>query len=196
MTVRDSCCSKGVNSVSSLQKYCGTFETTGFYFFVCVLDFLGGDAWSISLAAERFVANQASNNITYTEVRYAPQTLAKSPKYGTQISPNEAVEAVTQGLRKGLAAHPELEVYQILCVDRHLGKESCLPIVELAQIHGGGRYPQPPTRSEQLLRNFSNPNPGGTGTRRGWWQLIWRGMRVPSPMILSYPASSTPTLSG
>ena len=138
----------GVNSTESLQKYCGTFQvtdcnlpdshagsvsqrcqfsflthlsplqTTGFKFFVCVLDFLGGDAWSIALAAERFVAFQASKNITYTEVRYAPSTLATSPKYGFKITPAAAVDAVTRGLRRGLAAHPGLEMYQILCVDQ------------------------------------------------------------------------------
>ena len=35
----------GVNSKASLQAYCGTFATTGFGFFDCVLDFLGGFHW-------------------------------------------------------------------------------------------------------------------------------------------------------
>ena len=111
------------------------------YFFVCVLDFLGGDPGSISLAAERFVEFQASKNITYTEVRYAPSTLAFSPKYKFKITPAEAVDAVTKGLQRGLAAHPGLEVYQILCVDRHLGPEPCLATADLAKARGGDGSP-------------------------------------------------------
>ena len=128
----------GVHSAEALREYCGTFGTTGFGYFVCVLDLLGGDPWSISLAAERFVAFQASKNISYTEVRYAPQTLAVSPKYGDSISPAQAVDAVTSGLLKGLAEHPDMEVHQILCVDRHLGAGSCMAVVDLAHARGGG----------------------------------------------------------
>ena len=113
------------------QKHCGTFETTGFGYFVCVLDILGGDANSISLAAERFVEWQAYNNVSYTEVRYAPHTIAFSPKYKISISAGEAVDAVTEGLRAGMAKHPGTVVYQILCHDRKESPQVCLEVANL-----------------------------------------------------------------
>jgi len=150
----------GINSASALEQSCSDFGKSGFGWFVCVLDILGGDAWSITLAAERFVAFQHSRNVTYTEVRYAPQTLAVSQKYGVHLSPAATVAAVTAGLRKGMDAHPGTTIFQILCASRHLPTSSCFEVAaltrELSQGSGTGRvvgmdlagnetaYPNPP----------------------------------------------------
>ena len=96
--------------------------------FMFFLPFAQGDLGLLENLARRFVADQAAQNVIYTEVRYSPHVLTKACQVDTlcqecdtgEIPAMEAearavVEAVTRGLRRGVAEHPGTEVVQILC---------------------------------------------------------------------------------
>ena len=71
--------------------------------FDLICDIVGGDADALSLAAERFVARQHAQRVSYTEVRYDPYRFAVSHYANTSIGADAAVAAVTAGLARGVA---------------------------------------------------------------------------------------------
>lgn len=96
--------------------------------FMFFLPFVQGDLAALEALACRFVAQQAANNVLYTEVRYSPHVLTRSgrnddlcqecgvsPKPERDAEARAVVEAITRGLRRGVAEHPGTEIVQILC---------------------------------------------------------------------------------
>ena len=99
--------------------------------FDAVNEILGGDAESIRLAAEAFVAFQAKSGVQYTEVRYDPVRLSHSKLANVSISEEAAVRAVQDGLRVGSVRH-KVVVYQILCAMRGASPQQCFGTANLA----------------------------------------------------------------
>ena len=105
----------------SLQAMIDRFEV--------FLPFVQGDLDLIEQLAYKFVAQQAAQNVIYTEVRYSPQVLTlpspidpgvcsscSSEPLPTLAEDSKAVvAAVTRGLRRGCEHHPGIEINQILC---------------------------------------------------------------------------------
>lgn len=101
--------------------------------FIFFLPIVQGDLECLEDLARRYVGRQAAQNIIYTEVRYSPHILTRSAAYGgvavdetgargpdgsaarDEDEARAVVEAVTRGLRAGVAEHPGIEIAQILC---------------------------------------------------------------------------------
>lgn len=97
--------------------------------FVFFTPFVQGDLELIEELAYKFVAQQAAQNVLYTEVRYSPQLLSDAgagdgavcmectdtPRPAVDAEARAVVEAVTSGLRRGVAEHPAVEIGQVLC---------------------------------------------------------------------------------
>jgi len=104
----------------------------GFGAFDVVNDIVGGCEASLSLAAAAFVDDQASNNITYTEVRYDPFRAARSAYANSTIQLDAAVRAVQRGLERGMRRNPGTRVYQLLCAMRSNPAHQCSAVADIA----------------------------------------------------------------
>lgn len=104
----------------SLVRYLETFDHT-----VAVMQ----TASALRRVAQEFVADQAADRVVYAEARWAPEQHLRAG-----LSLDEAVEAVAQGLRDGMAqanaAGRPIEVRQILTAMRHVPE----PSTEIAQL--------------------------------------------------------------
>jgi len=95
--------------------------------FMFFLPIIQGQFDVIEEMAFKFVEMQAAQNVVYCEVRYSPQILtnagafigadakALSERCDVAKDSKRVVECVTAGLRRGCAAHPSVQVNQILC---------------------------------------------------------------------------------
>ena len=99
--------------------------------FDLVNEIIAGDYATLKSIAEDFVAQQASLNISYTEVRYDPVRPSVSHLANASISVKEAVLAVQDGLRAGCAKHG-VEVHQLLCAMRGKPASQCYFVANLA----------------------------------------------------------------
>lgn len=104
----------------------------GFKQFDVVNNIIGGSREALGLAAEAFVAMQARNNITYSEVRYDPVRAASSAYTNATLSLDDAVRSIQAGLRRGMRDHPHVVVHQLLCAMRDKPAAACRAIAELA----------------------------------------------------------------
>jgi len=100
--------------------------------FDIVNDIIGGSAAVIQNVSEEFVAFQARSGVMYTEVRYDPIRLARSKFARSELSLEEAVHAVQQGLAAGAARH-RVAAYQILCAMRGKSSEQCFEVANLTK---------------------------------------------------------------
>uniref|UniRef100_A0A8C5GCY5 Adenosine deaminase n=1 Tax=Gouania willdenowi TaxID=441366 RepID=A0A8C5GCY5_GOUWI len=99
---------------------------------------VAGDREAIKRIAYEFVENEAKEGVIYVEVRYCPHLLANS---GVEpipwnhdegdLSPDEVVRLVNQGLREGERAF-SIKARSILCCMRHMPSWS-MEIVELCK---------------------------------------------------------------
>ena len=113
----------------------GTLITLNFGFkaFDIINNIIGGDVESLEMAAADFVDTQAQQNITYTEVRYDAVRASYSSYAGTNITQEEAVNAIRNGLLKGMIRNKDKKVVvnQLLCAMRGKSSEECLSVVAL-----------------------------------------------------------------
>lgn len=102
------------------------------HWFDLVNGVIGGDEATLKEIATEFVARQAAEGITYTEVRYDPVRVAASA-YDSKavIGEARAVAAIRAGLRAGSEAHG-VEVHQLLCAMRGRPTSACFALVDLA----------------------------------------------------------------
>jgi adenosine deaminase len=100
--------------------------------FDVINDIVGGDEQTLETAAENFVQMQALSGVNYTEVRYDPVRLARSQYAAQNMTAAAAVDAVRTGLLRGMASHPGVVVYQLLCAMRGMPADACVAISELA----------------------------------------------------------------
>ncbi|XP_072222432.1 adenosine deaminase isoform X2 [Leuresthes tenuis] len=103
-----------------------------------ILDVANGDREAIKRIAYEFVEDKAKEGVIYVEVRYSPHLLANSNVEPIQwnqpkgdLSPDEVVRLVNEGLRKGEGAF-KIKVRSILCCMRHMPSWS-MDIVELCK---------------------------------------------------------------
>lgn len=99
--------------------------------FDVVNDIIGGDAASLRQVAADFVARQAAQGVSYTEVRYDPVRAAVSNYANVSITLEQAVEAISDGLRQACAFH-RVKVYSLLCAMRGKPAAACFQTAALA----------------------------------------------------------------
>ncbi|XP_075032913.1 adenosine deaminase [Mixophyes fleayi] len=99
---------------------------------------IAGDREAIKRVAYEFVEMKAKEGVLYVEVRYSPHFLANSKvdpiPWGQKegdITPDDVVDLVNQGLREGEKAF-NIKARSILCCMRHMPKWS-LEVVELCK---------------------------------------------------------------
>ena len=98
--------------------------------FFVFLPIVSGELATLEELAARFVAEQAAQNVLYTELRYSPHVLARDDTGGAPA----VVDAVTRGLQRACAEHPGTEVQQILClIDGR--PEFAAELLEIARAH-------------------------------------------------------------
>ncbi|XP_069807828.1 adenosine deaminase [Dendropsophus ebraccatus] len=99
---------------------------------------IAGDREAIKRVAFEFVEMKAKEGVVYVEVRYSPHLLANSRvdpiQWGQEegdITPDDVVDLVNQGLREGEKAF-NIKARSILCCMRHMPHWS-LEVVELCK---------------------------------------------------------------
>uniref|UniRef100_A0A673WLT7 Adenosine deaminase n=1 Tax=Salmo trutta TaxID=8032 RepID=A0A673WLT7_SALTR len=106
--------------------------------FAAYMHVIAGDREAIKRIAREFVEDKAKEGVIYVEVRYSPHLLANTDvepipwnqKEG-DLSPDEVVHLVNQGLAEGEAAY-KIKARSILCCMRHMPSWS-MDVVELCK---------------------------------------------------------------
>ncbi|XP_033825464.1 adenosine deaminase [Periophthalmus magnuspinnatus] len=119
-----------VHKPGSLTEFLGRFAE--------YMHVIAGDRDAIKRVAYEFVEDKAKEGVVYVEVRYSPHFLANTqvdplPWNQTEgdLSPEEVVRLVNQGLREGESAF-RTKARSILCCMRHMPSWS-MDVVELCK---------------------------------------------------------------
>jgi adenosine deaminase len=123
----------GIDRVpSSVDDIWKALNSTGVVWkrFDLVNEVIGGDEDTLSQIAKSFVAQQARNNITYTEVRWDPVRGSVSRLANASITVTQAVRALQRGLQAGCKEHG-VEAYQLLCAMRGSPASACFDMARL-----------------------------------------------------------------
>ncbi|XP_048873116.1 adenosine deaminase [Brienomyrus brachyistius] len=115
---------------SSLTEFLSKFEK--------YMHIIAGDREAVKRVAYEFVETKAKEGVVYVEVRYSPHLLANSgvepipwnQKQG-DLTPDEVVRLVNQGLKEGEAAFG-IKARSILCCMRHMPNWS-MEVIEMCK---------------------------------------------------------------
>uniref|UniRef100_A0A7N6BIN4 Adenosine deaminase n=1 Tax=Anabas testudineus TaxID=64144 RepID=A0A7N6BIN4_ANATE len=106
--------------------------------FAVYMHVVAGDRAAIKRIAYEFVEDKAKEGVIYVEVRYSPHLLANAKVHpipwnqkGGELTPDDVVQLVNEGLREGERAF-KIKARSILCCMRHMPKWS-MDVVELCK---------------------------------------------------------------